>query len=164
MEHTPQTQLTPDFRAGEGLSVRRFFTIPGERPFDGVEWELRDARIGHGDKISFEQPEVEFPKSWSQNATNIVAQKYFRGQFGSPARERSVKQMIGRVAGTIASWGRERGYFATSEDADTFEAELTSTSCCTRWRLSIPRCGSTSESLPRRRPEDAGQRLLHPLG
>jgi len=67
---------------------------------------------------------VEFPKSWSQNATNIVAQKYFRGQLESPARERSVKQMIGRVAGTIAGWGRERGYFATDEDADTFEAEL----------------------------------------
>ena len=90
-----------------------------------VEWELRDARIGHGDKVSFEQRDVEFPRSWSQNATNIVAQKYFRGQLGSPARERSVKQMIGRVAGTIAGWGRERGYFATDEDADTFEAELT---------------------------------------
>ena len=125
MEHTPQTQLTPDFRAGEGLSVGRYFTSPSAHPFDGVEWEVRDARIGHGDKISFEQPDVEFPRSWSQNATNIVAQKYFRGQPGSPARERSVKQMIGRVAGTIASWGRERGYFATSEDADTFEAELT---------------------------------------
>ena len=94
-------------------------------PFDAVEWERRDARIGHGDKVSFEQRDVEFPKTWSQNATNIVAQKYFRGQLGSPARERSVKQMIGRVAGTIAGWGRERGYFATDEDAATFEAELT---------------------------------------
>ncbi len=54
-----------------------------------------------------------------------MAQKYFRGQLGSPARERSVKQMIGRVAGTIADWGRQRGYFATAEDGDTFEAELT---------------------------------------
>ena len=74
--------------------------------------ELRDAKIGHGDKVSFEQRDVEFPKSWSQNATNIVAQKYFRGQLGSASRERSVKQMIGRVAGTISNWGRERGYFA----------------------------------------------------
>ncbi len=145
MEHTPQTQLTPGAPTGEGLSIRRWFTTPGQHPFDAVEWELRDARIGHGDKVSFEQRDVEFPKSWSQNATNIVAQKYFRGQLddsgaahsgeaggragdkpeSSPARERSVKQMIGRVASTIASWGRERGYFATDEDGDTFEAELT---------------------------------------
>jgi ribonucleoside-diphosphate reductase alpha chain len=125
MDHTPQTQLTPEARTGEGLSIRRYFTTPGEHPFETAEWELRDAHIGHGDKVSFEQRDVEFPKSWSQNATNIVAQKYFRGQLGSPAREYSVKQMIGRVAGTIATWGRERGYFATEEDADTFEAELT---------------------------------------
>jgi ribonucleoside-diphosphate reductase alpha chain len=125
MANVPQTQLTPDPKAGEGLSIRRYFTTPGRQPFDSVEWELRDARIGHGDKVSFEQREVEFPKSWSQNATNIVAQKYFRGQIGSPAREHSVKQMIGRVAGTIAGWGRERGYFATEGDAATFEDELT---------------------------------------
>jgi ribonucleoside-diphosphate reductase alpha chain len=125
MDQIPQTQLDPEVRTGEGLSVRRFFTTPGEHPFDLVEWELRDARIGHGDKISFEQRDVEFPRSWSQNATNIVAQKYFRGQLGSPAREHSVKQMIERVAGTIAGWGRERGYFASEEDAETFEAELT---------------------------------------
>jgi ribonucleoside-diphosphate reductase alpha chain len=125
MEHTPQTQFSPRENAGEGLSIRRFFTSSGQHPFEAIEWELRDARIGHGDKISFEQRDVEFPKTWSQNATNIVAQKYFRGQPGSPTRERSVKQMIGRVAGTIASWGRERGYFATQEDGDTFEAELT---------------------------------------
>ncbi len=125
MEQTPQTQLESEVRTGKGLTVRRFFTAPGEHPFDSIEWELRDARIGHGDKVSFEQLGVEFPKSWSQNATNIVAQKYFRGQLGSPAREHSVQQMIGRVAGTIADWGRDRGYFATAEDADTFEAELT---------------------------------------
>jgi ribonucleoside-diphosphate reductase alpha chain len=128
MEHSSQTHFpsaSAESRAGTGLSIRRYFTTPGLHPFDAVEWELRDARIGHGDKVSFEQRDVEFPKRWSQNATNIVAQKYFRGQLGSPARERSVKQMIGRVAGTIATWGRERGYFATSEDADTFEAELT---------------------------------------
>jgi len=125
MENTSHTQLTPEAPAGQGLTVRRFFTTPGEHPFDTVEWELRDARIGHGEKVSFEQRDVEFPKSWSQNATNIVAQKYFRGQLGSPARERSVKQMISRVAGTIAGWGREYGYFASPEDAEAFEAELT---------------------------------------
>jgi ribonucleoside-diphosphate reductase alpha chain len=125
MDQIPQTQVDAEVRTGEGLSVRRFFTTPGAHPFDLVEWELRDARIGHGDKISFEQRDVEFPKSWSQNSTNIVAQKYFRGQVDSPERERSVRQMIGRVAGTIAGWGRERGYFATDDDAATFEAELT---------------------------------------
>jgi len=125
MEQTPQTQITPDLRQGQGLSIRRFFTKPGEHPFDTVDWELRDARIGHGDKVSFEQRGVEFPKTWSQNATNIVAQKYFRGRLDSPERERSVKQMITRVAGTIASWGRERGYFASEADSDAFEAELT---------------------------------------
>src|SRR6201996_4286452 len=124
MEQTSQTQLTPP-ATGQGLSIRRRFTTPEVHPFDAVEWELRDARIGHGDKISFEQRDVEFPASWSQNATNIVAQKYFRGQLGSPVRERSVKQMIGRVAGTIASWGVERGYFASDDDATTFEQELT---------------------------------------
>src|SRR5918999_1765480 len=125
MEVTPQTPLDKDVKAGEALSVSRLFTQPGVDPFDTVEWESRDARIGHGDRIAFEQTDVEFPKTWSQNATNIVAQKYFRGQLGSPARERSVKQMIGRVAGTIADWGRQRGYFATAEDGDAFEAELT---------------------------------------
>ncbi|MDP9376448.1 MAG: vitamin B12-dependent ribonucleotide reductase [Actinomycetota bacterium] len=123
MEHSTQTALAT--RSGEALRIRRLFTKPGVHPFDAVEWELRDALIGHGDKIAFEQPNVEFPKSWSQNSTNIVAQKYFRGQLGSHTRERSVKQMIGRVSGTIADWGRERGYFATEEDGDAFEAELT---------------------------------------
>src|SRR5690242_12462329 len=118
---TASAQTAP----GSALSIDRFFTTPETHPFDAVEWELRDARIGHGDRIAFEQEDVEFPKSWSQNATNIVAQKYFRGQLNTPARERSVKQMIGRVSGTIADWGRARGYFATPEDGDAFEAELT---------------------------------------
>ncbi len=108
-----------------GLTVERRFTTPGVHPFDEVEWELRDAVIGDPESPAFEQRGVEFPKSWSQNATNIVAQKYFRGKLGTPERERSVKQMISRVAGTIAGWGREGGYFASDEDADAFEAELT---------------------------------------
>jgi ribonucleoside-diphosphate reductase alpha chain len=110
---------------GAGVSVPRRFSQAGVHPFDAVEWEIRDAVIGDPDKPAFEQRGVEFPKSWSQNATNIVAQKYFRGRAGSPERESSVKQMIGRVAGTIAAWGREGGYFATDEDAQTFENELT---------------------------------------
>ena len=122
--HRPTTTIDAP-ADGEALRIRRRFTTPGVHPFDAVEWELRDARIGHGDRVSFEQRDVEFPRSWSQNATNIVAQKYFRGQLNTPARERSVRQMISRVAGTIADWGRQRGYFATEEDGDAFEAELT---------------------------------------
>src|SRR5215211_3619467 len=121
MDQTPQTASRAESRTGEALTVRRLFTRPGVHPFDTVEWELRDARIG----TVFEQKDVEFPAAWSQNATNIVAQKYFRGQLDSPTRERSVKQMVGRVAGTIADWGRERGYFASADDGDAFEGELT---------------------------------------
>jgi ribonucleoside-diphosphate reductase alpha chain len=120
MEQTPQTTLTQDPRSGEALTVRRLFTQAGVHPFDTVEWESRTAAVG-----SFRQDDVEFPATWSQNATNIVAQKYFRGQLSSPTREHSVKQMIGRVAGTISDWGRERGYFASVEDGEAFEAELT---------------------------------------
>jgi ribonucleoside-diphosphate reductase alpha chain len=109
----------------QGLSIERRFSTPGVHPFDQIEWEIRDAVIGNPESPAFEQRGVEFPKSWSQNATNIVAQKYFRGKLGSPERESSVKQMIGRVSGTISNWGRELGYFASEEDADAFEMELT---------------------------------------
>src|ERR671939_1584012 len=112
-------------RTGQGVTVERRLTTPGVHPFDQVEWEIRDAVIGDPSKPAFEQRGVEFPKSWSQNATNIVAQKYFRGRLDSPERESSVKQMIGRVAGTIAAWGRDGGYFATADDAQAFEDELT---------------------------------------
>ena len=108
-----------------GLTVERRHTHPGVHPFDEVEWELRDAVIGDPADPAFEQRDVEFPKSWSQNATNIVAQKYFRGSLDAPERERSVKTMISRVAGRIAGWGRDGGYFATDEDAEAFEMELT---------------------------------------
>jgi ribonucleoside-diphosphate reductase alpha chain len=108
----------------QGLSIERRFSTPGVHPFDQIEWEIRDAVIGNPESPAFEQRGVEFPKSWSQNATNIVAQKYFRGQLGSPERESSVKQMVGRVAGTISDWGRGLGYFASEEDADAFEMEL----------------------------------------
>jgi ribonucleoside-diphosphate reductase alpha chain len=125
MNEAPHPTISHATAPGSALEIKRFFTTPGTHPFDAVEWERRDARIGHGDRVAFEQEDVEFPKSWSQNATNIVSQKYFRGQIGNPAREHSVKQMIGRVAGTIAGWGAERGYFASSEDAEAFEHELT---------------------------------------
>jgi ribonucleoside-diphosphate reductase alpha chain len=125
MNPAPHPTISAETASGEALAIRRRFTSPGTHPFDAVEWELRDARIGHGDRVAFEQQGVEFPKSWSQNATNIVAQKYFRGQLGSPERESSVKEMIGRVAGTITGWGRAGGYFADEDDARAFNHELT---------------------------------------
>ncbi len=124
MAKTPQAPIT-DSSTGQGLSIERYFTTAGQDPFATVEWERRDARIGHGGKVSFEQTDVEFPRSWSQNSTNIVAQKYFRGRLGSEERERSVKQMLTRVAGTIAGWGAKRGYFASDADAQAFQDELT---------------------------------------
>ncbi len=106
------------------LGVRRFFTIPGRDPFDEIEWEQRDAVIPGRNGPAFEQRGVEFPKFWSQTATNIVAQKYFRGRLSSPERESSVKQMIGRVVDTAVAWGTKGGYFADTDEAETFAAEL----------------------------------------
>jgi ribonucleoside-diphosphate reductase alpha chain len=113
----------------KGLVIERHFSTAGVHPYDELEWENRDAIIGDPQAEggpAFEQRGVEFPTSWSQNATNIVAQKYFRGQLGSAEREASVKQMISRVAGRIAEVGREAGYFAGEEDGRAFEDELTS--------------------------------------
>ncbi len=125
MNEAPHPTISTETAPGKALPIRRLFTTPGTHPFESVEWERRDARIGHGDHVAFEQRDVEFPKSWSQNATNIVAQKYFRGQLGAPTREHSVKEMISRVAGTITGWGRSGGYFASEDDATTFNHELT---------------------------------------
>ena len=127
---TSQPVITDDdivnavVEAARTCGVKRYFTIPGRDPFDEIEWEIRDAYIPGKDKPVFEQKGVEFPRFWSQTATNIVAQKYFRGRMSSPERESSVRQMIGRVVDTITAWGRDGGYFATDEEAETFEAEL----------------------------------------
>jgi ribonucleoside-diphosphate reductase alpha chain len=125
MSHSRSAAAPNVTASGAGVSVPRRFTEPGTHPFECVEWEIRDALIGDPAKPAFAQRGVEFPRIWSQNATNIVAQKYFRGRLETPERESSVKQMIGRVAGTIATWGREGGYFATEADAQAFEDELT---------------------------------------
>lgn len=109
-----------------GVRVRRYFTQPGVDPFDCVEWEIRKAVItGEKGEIVFEQDNVEIPKSWSQLATSVVVSKYFRGPLGSAERERSVRQLIGRVVKTLRSWGERQGYFATPADAEAFSAELT---------------------------------------
>ncbi|MGZ4388511.1 MAG: vitamin B12-dependent ribonucleotide reductase, partial [Gaiellaceae bacterium] len=125
IEPTTAAEIINTVVDGEAtLAVRRYFTIPGRDPFDEIDWEIRDALIGPKDKPVFDQKNVEFPKFWSQTATNIVAQKYFRGRMSSPERERSVKQMIGRIVTTIGGWGRDGGYFADEAEAETFEAEL----------------------------------------
>ncbi|HEV2773925.1 MAG TPA: vitamin B12-dependent ribonucleotide reductase [Thermoleophilaceae bacterium] len=121
--HTAADSTTA--QTAQGVRVARRLTEAGIHPFDAVAWELRDAVIGDPASPAFEQRGVEFPATWSQNATNIVAQKYFRGQLGSAERERSVRQMIGRVAGRIAAMGRDGAYFASTDDAEAFEAELT---------------------------------------
>src|SRR5690348_2127171 len=113
----------------KGLRFERFFTPPGSHAHDLVEWERRTAAItNEKGAVFFEQKDVEVPRSWSQLATNVVAQKYFRGHLGSPEREYSVKQMVDRVVATLGRWGREGGYFAGEEDAVTWEEEL-------RWLL-----------------------------
>ncbi len=110
----------------DGLTFTRYFTTDGVHPFDQVEWETRDAVIPNYKEggNAFEQRDVEFPASWSQNATNIVAQKYFRGTLGTPQRESSVRQLVSRVVDTITGWGRKNGYFATEHDAQVFAEEL----------------------------------------
>jgi ribonucleoside-diphosphate reductase alpha chain len=116
-------------RGSKGLRFSRYFTPPGSHAHDLVEWERRTAAIiGEKGKVIFEQRDVEVPRSWSQLAINIVAQKYFRGQQGTSDRETSVRQMVDRVVGALGGWGREGGYFATEEDAVTWEEEL-------RWLL-----------------------------
>jgi ribonucleoside-diphosphate reductase alpha chain len=110
----------------KGLKLERFFTDAATHPYDELEWELRDAVLKNwrDGTVSFEQRDVEFPKSWSMMATQIVSQKYFRGTLGTAERERSVKHMIDRVADTITGWGIDGGYFADDESAEVFNAEL----------------------------------------
>ena len=122
-QDTPANRAT---RRTGGVSYRRMHTREGIHPFDEVEWDLRCALISNErGEVVFEQKDVEVPRGWSQLATNIVVQKYFRGTLGTPERERSVRQLIHRVAHTIADWARAGSYFATPGEADAFEAELT---------------------------------------
>ena len=111
--------------AASGLEFQRFFTREGVDPFDEIEWETRSAVIGNerGENV-FEQHDVEIPKDWSQQATNIVVSKYFRGQLGTDERERSVKQLIGRVVETITEWAHEKKYFASPGDLQAFSDDL----------------------------------------
>ncbi|ODS55743.1 MAG: ribonucleoside-diphosphate reductase, adenosylcobalamin-dependent [Acidobacteria bacterium SCN 69-37] len=111
--------------AVSGLEFERHFSREGVDPFDEIEWELRSAVIANErGELVFEQRDVEFPKAWSQQATNIVVSKYFRGQIGTPQRERSVRQLIGRVVDTITTWARAQQYFASEDDLQAFSDDL----------------------------------------
>src|SRR5499426_2435967 len=125
---TTKPEVAPkneDQKRAPGLQFRRVFTKPGVSPYDEVEWELRTAQITDSKgSVIFEQKNVEVPKNWSMTATNIVASKYFHGKRGTPERETSVRQLIGRVATTITGWGRQGGYFANEKSAASFHDEL----------------------------------------
>ena len=112
---------------GRGLTVRRVWTTQGVHPYDAVTWSRRDVVMTNwrDGSVNFEQRGVEFPDSWSANAVNIVASKYFRGAVGSPERESSLRQLVDRVVGAYTRAGREHGYFATPDDGDVFAEELT---------------------------------------
>src|ERR1700716_2907700 len=111
--------------ARKGLRFGRYFTPEASHAYDLIEWERRTAAItGEKGQVIFEQKDVEVPRSWSQLAINVVAQKYFRGGLGTPERETSVKQLINRVVDTLARWGREGAYFASEEDAENWAEEL----------------------------------------
>jgi ribonucleoside-diphosphate reductase alpha chain len=121
----PLPVATPEAGAVPGLDWPRYFSREGIDPFDEIEWEVRSATIGNEKgELVFEQRDVEIPRFWSQQATNIVVSKYFRGQIGSPERERSVKQLIGRVVDTITGWGQRQNYFASDDDLQAFSDDL----------------------------------------
>ncbi len=120
-----QTAL-PEPAKTRGLKIARYFTTPGQHPYDGIEWELRSAALTNDkSEVIFEQEDIEVPASWSQMALNVVASKYLAGGIGTPERESSIRHLIDRVAGTIARWGTELGYFDSDEDATAFRMELT---------------------------------------
>ncbi|MCX6546241.1 MAG: vitamin B12-dependent ribonucleotide reductase [Acidobacteria bacterium] len=122
----PRSDVTRhDATPAPGMEYSRFFTAPGRDPFDEIVWDTRDAVITNdrGETV-FEQRGVEMPKSWSQQSTNIVVSKYFRGRVGASERESSVRQLIGRVVDTITGWARAQKYFATEEALQAFSDDL----------------------------------------
>ena len=113
-----------------GIRLARYFTLAADGgridPVESIRWEKRTAMIsGEGGEVVFEQRDIEVPAAWSQLATNVVASKYFRGTLGTPERETSVRQLIGRVVTSIRTWGLEQGTFTSEADADLFADELT---------------------------------------
>jgi ribonucleoside-diphosphate reductase alpha chain len=122
---TPAAVPAGEPRGLSGIEYVRFFTREGIDPFDEVEWDIRSAVIGNEKgQLVFEQRDVEIPRFWTQQATNIVVSKYFRGVIGTPERERSVKQLIGRVVDTITAWAAKQQYFAGEDDLQAFSDDL----------------------------------------
>ena len=128
MTEAPQTEGSDSDRRPPGAPLRlcRYFTTAGTHPYETVKWERHDASITNATDgtVAFAQPDVEFPADWSPTAVNIVAQKYFRGTLSTPERERSLRQVIDRVAGTITRWAADDGYFSSPDEEAVFEAEL----------------------------------------
>ena len=113
-------------RRPRGVSFEHYYTTDGVNPFDAIEWTLRTAVIANDKgEVLFRQDNCEIPREWTQMATNVVVSKYFRGGLGTPGREHSVRQLVGRVADTIADWGLKDGTFASAQDGEIFRAELT---------------------------------------
>jgi ribonucleoside-diphosphate reductase alpha chain len=132
--------ITSDSQASlSPARLERFFSETEGDPYESVEWERRDARLTNflDGSVSFEQLDIEFPVEWSATASNIVAQKYFRGALGAADRESSLRQVIQRVTSTIRQWGENDGYFVDAEEADIFESELA-------WLLLHQRCAFNS--------------------
>src|ERR1700676_2287752 len=124
-QHTNNSRRSPEStpKRGGGVAIERFFTRPGVDPLSEVDWDQRSAVIsGEDGRVVFEQRDVDVPRDWSQTATNVVVSKYFRGPLGSPKRETSVRQLIGRVVDTISGWGEAQRYFADDPERDTFKA------------------------------------------
>ncbi|MDD2785744.1 MAG: vitamin B12-dependent ribonucleotide reductase [Patescibacteria group bacterium] len=122
-----EVQNSQEPQYGNGIKFHRYLTTEGVHPYDELDWDARDAVISNEKgKVVFEQKGVEVPKFYSQTATNIIVSKYFRGRLNTPERETSMRQLVDRVAKTITGWGRVGGYFQTTQDADVYEAELTS--------------------------------------
>src|SRR5450432_948828 len=122
-----QSDSTEPRISARGLTIERVYSKPGVHPYDEVTWERRDVVMTNwrDGTINFEQRGVEFPDSWSVNAANIVTTKYFRGAVGTEQREWSLRQLIDRVVGKYVAAGRDFAYFASEEEVQIFEHELT---------------------------------------
>ena len=145
-----------------GIGIARHFTTAGVHPYDEVVWERRDARITNwkDGAVAFEQLDVEFPVTWSLNATNIVAQKYFRGTLGTPQRERSLRQVIDRVVDTITDWGAQRRLLRRRRRGRRLPRRAQAPPGHPEGGLQL--AGVVQHRRGRRAA--AGQRLLHPVG
>ena len=135
----PQVDAQPSEADRQGLEFPRYFSHAGSDPFDEIEWTPRSAVIGNEQgEVVFEQRDAEVPAFWSQQAANIVVSKYFRGVLGTPERERSVKQLIGRVVDTITGWARKDRYFAGDADLQAFSDDLKHLLVCQKAAFNSP--------------------------